>query len=158
MARRCSAARYPVASRGRQPVAGAAPVYRPCKFGHHRPRCGQGQMWPVGHGFPSCSCPTAQRVETMIAISIRRMTIIHRLLNAITRVDGGRHEAIRDLKQCSPCYSGSRKCSFGSTKAEGLKRSAAALRRKVLNAVAYGTLERITASTILPSTADWIST
>jgi hypothetical protein len=37
----------------------------------------------------------------MIAATVRRMTIIHRLSYAITRVDGGGHAATWDLKQCS---------------------------------------------------------
>jgi hypothetical protein len=37
----------------------------------------------------------------MIAATVRRMTIVHRLPYAITRVDDGSQAAAWDLKQCS---------------------------------------------------------
>jgi hypothetical protein len=58
-------------------------------------------MCPLGHGFPSCAYPTATRVKLVTAAAVRRMTIIHRLPYAITRVDGGSHAATWDLKQRS---------------------------------------------------------
>jgi hypothetical protein len=39
-----------------------------------------GQMWPSGHGLPSCACAATQRAETMIPMTAGRVTAIHLLL------------------------------------------------------------------------------
>jgi hypothetical protein len=39
-----------------------------------------GQMWPLGHGFPSWACTTTQKTEAMIPTTVRRTITIHSAL------------------------------------------------------------------------------